>query len=354
MNHELLFDMICHGVDSATKGTNFKFPLKGKDIEVTPLEQKEIIHKSIQAFLFAGVNTVNDAHGKERKIQAYSGSSDLVALTKDVFNVTNAVNSYDALWQESFKTIQLKRGQLSWEIATRTNGLKYRLIPEFGKVSFESIAGTKDTVSIYKYGTGLAVTWEMIEGRKLYQFADLMEDQRAALYEIWANVHYGLLAAAAEENPIIYQGETDETTLDRDIQTINYACWHLSDVNKNKGYGDTANMPFKLYVNPLYKDRILAALRATSADVIRGGHSGVTVNHIVEPYFTNDSRLASGAFTLVLPMRKIQNALYMKDQSFKENDMTTLSVLTSHWTAFGGTVADTEQCAEVALADEET
>ena len=79
-----------------------------------------LLHKTIQAF-FQGVGSV-DKNDKNKIIQAFSGSSDLPTLTKDVFNVTMAVNVFDSLWQNSFKGVPLMKGQLSWEIADVNTG----------------------------------------------------------------------------------------------------------------------------------------------------------------------------------------------------------------------------------------
>jgi hypothetical protein len=352
-NIELLFDILCHGADEETMGTNFSFDVKGKKVSLDPIQQKKVVHKGIQAFLW-GIGLEEENKGIKTRVQAFSGSSAVTQLTKDVFNVTQAVEVFDVYWDRAFKSIPLKKGQFDWEIANVTSGITYQLIPEGSKVKFYGIGGTKVSASVQKYGTGLEITFETIEGRKLYKFVDLMEQQRAALYKLWATVHYGLIGTAATANQYDWQGESTDTQLQRDILTLNKICYEVGKACKDKWYGDTANGRFILYADPIYKARIMNALNATAADVIRSGAKGETVSYMIDPYFTFDSNLTTDKITVGIPGNKTQNAVYLKDKSFKEQDMSTLSVLSSHWTMFGGIVADTDQWAEAAMADAST
>jgi hypothetical protein len=192
---ERMFDLVVHMNENA--GEDYVLEKK-KGIVLNYKQQGHVLNKSIQAFMQAVA--VKDSDNKI--IQAFSGSSDLPQLTKDVFNVTQAVPEFDTFWQQSFRGIRLRRGQLSWEIADVETGMTFELIPEGGKCKFYSVSGSKTDAKIEKYGMGIGVTWEMIEARKLYQFINLMEDVRAKLNNLWADVHYGLLATACALNAV--------------------------------------------------------------------------------------------------------------------------------------------------------
>jgi hypothetical protein len=325
--------------------------IKGRDLT-------HAVHRSIQAFLYQ-VKKEDKASG--RQIQAFSGSTDLPQLTKDVFNVTHQVNEFDLNWQRAFKGVPLEQGQLNWEITTVDSGLTFKEIPEGGKLEYKGIGGEKVTVDVLKYGAGLGLTWETIEGRKLYKFIDTMNDARSKLFNLWANVHYGLLAAASlvgAGQQIAWQGVATDTILSRDIATINKGAEDLGEVNKDKGFGDTANMPFLLYARPTLRSRINNALRVTSAEVNTGrepGASGTssvigTVTANVEPLYTFNASVLANKGLLVLPGNKIQNAAYMQERQLSREEQESLNKLIAVWTAFGATVADTDQVFELSFA----
>ena len=349
MDLERMFDLVTHM--NVNPGEDYVFDKK-KNIALNYKQQGYVLHKAIQAF-FQGVGVKDN----KKVIQAFSGSSDLPVLTKDIFNVTNIVNAYDILWQNAFKGIPLKKGQLSWEIADVSAGITFKLIPEGGKAEFYGVSGSKTTANIDKYGAGLGVSWEIIEGRKLYRFVDLMEQTKAALYKIWADIHYGLLATAAGTHTIAWQGASTDPTLDRDIGTLNKGYETIGSACKDKGYGDTANAPMILFATPSVKSRILHAMRVTTSDVARGrapgaasSSAGKIVIYPITAYYTWNSNIAADKAVMVLPRNKIQNSMYLRELGLNEKDIATLAEMRTYWTAFGAIVGDTEQTAELSFS----
>ena len=325
---------------------------KKKGIVLNRKEQGAVFQKALQCFMQSVA--LKDEH--EKIIQAFSGSSDLPVLTKDVFNVTQAMPIFDTYWQESYKGIPLRKGQLEWEIADVSAGFTFDLIPEGGKVRFYGISGDRTSAKIAKYGMGIGVTWEMIEGRKLYAFVDMMGQVRARLNNLWADTHYGLLATAALSAAIAWQGVTTDPIVERDIATINKGYETIGNACKAKGYGDTANAPMILYVSSLLKARIMQAFRATSVDIIRGRQAGASssvagqiIEYNVMPRFTWNSNIPTNKALLVLPGNKIQNSVYLRELGLSERDIETLSELRTYWTAFGAIVADSDQTAELSF-----
>ena len=315
-------------------------------------QQNAVVRKTVQAFM-QSVGVLKD----DRVIQAFSGSSDLPQLTKDVFNVTQAVPEFDTLWQPSFRGVPLRRGQLDWEIADVSAGMTFELIPEGGKVKIYGITGSKVSVGINKYGMGIGITWEMVEGRKLYKFVDLMMQVRARLNNLWANTHYGLLATAALSAAVAWSGAATDPIVERDIATINTGYLTIGAAVKDKGYGDVANVPMLLYASPLLKARIMQAFRATSSDIVSGrvafatgSTAGQVIEYNVVPYFTYNSNIPANKAVLVLPGQKIQNSVYLQELGLSEQDIQTLSDIRTYWTAYGAVVADTDQTAELAFA----
>ena len=126
MKLDKMFDLVVHMRDNETAGKDFT--TAGGTI-LTPKQQESLVKKSIQAFM----HKTGKVQG-EKLIQAFTGSSDLPALTKDVFNTTNEVPNYDLAWQDAFKGVSLRKGQLAWEINTVGTSATFKLIPEGGKV----------------------------------------------------------------------------------------------------------------------------------------------------------------------------------------------------------------------------
>ncbi len=342
MNPEVLFDLCCNFVDEDGK-ENYELKVASKKpIMLNRKQQGAVMRKSIQAFIHGVAMPLS----KDRKIQAFTGSSDLVQLTKDVFNVTQAVPNFDLNWQQAFKGVPLKKGQLSWEICDVNSGQNFELIPEGGKIQFGSIEGTKEIVDIQKYGMGIGVTWETIEGRKLYKFWDQLTDTRAKLYGLWADVHYGLLATAATANQVSHQAGT--TTLDKDIATLNKGAQDIGEANKDKGYGDTANARFLFYATPKLRTRINQALRVTTSESVN--KDGQIVDAQIDPYYTYNSQIPANKGLLILPMNKIQNSVYLREKSFSKEQMESMNQLKAYWTAFGAAIGDNDQCYELAFA----
>ena len=339
-----VFDLVVHMRENP--GDPYNVMQGKKSVALNYKQQGIVLKKSIQAFF----QSVGKMQG-DKIIQAFSGSSDLPQLTKDVFNVTNAVPEFDTLWQQSFKGVPLRKGQLNWEIADVAEGLTFSLVPEGGKAKIFGVSGNKITVGIEKYGAGLGVTWEMTEGRKLYQFVDQMNAVRAKLNDLWAGIHYGLLATAGATNPVSYQLTGTESTLERDIATINKGYETIGSATKDKGYGDTANAPMILYFAPSMKARVMQALRASSPNIVTSGKTkaGQVVFNVV-PSTTWNPAIPAGKALMVLPGNKIQNAMYMQELGLTERDILTLSDLKVYWSAFGATVADADQVAELSFS----
>ncbi len=341
MKFEKMFDLANNM--SAEEPENITLSAGGKDKEFTPKQQTRIFRKAIQAFIHKVATGT-----KEKAIQAFSGSTDVTKLTKDVFNVTGATPNYDLGWQRVFRGIRLMKGQLNWEIADVAEYSEFELTPEGAKCKIGSASGSSIIVGIKKYSKGIGFTWEMMEGRQLYRFIEQLLGLRDKLYLLWANIHYGLLGVAAATNPISWQAGTNN--IDRDIATINLAAATITSATKDKGYGDTAQAQLVMYVSPLLRDRMDAALKATRQELVMGGaKQSAPVSWLVDVVYTYNSNIPVNKFVMVLPGNKIQNAVYMQELGLTETSIETLSKINTYWTAFGAIVADNDQCAEGAL-----
>lgn len=348
MDFERLFHLVEHMYKNPSDNYNMK-----DGVSLDKKTQIKVLTKAIQSFVHDAASAGPDG---KATIQAFSGSTDLPKLTHDVFNVTEAVDNFDLLWQAVYSGIKLMEGQLSWEVSDVSSGVTFDLVPEGGKAKFYGFTGSTETININKYGAGIGVTWEMIHGRKLYRFIEQLKQVRAALHTLWGNTHYGLLAAAALGALVVWQGVATDPVIDRDIATINTGYTTIGNATKDKGYGDTANVVMHLYASPLLTPRINQALRATQSDVVSGraaGGAGSTASQVIEypvvAHYTYNSNIPANKALLVLPGHKIQNAMYMQEYALSEENIETLNQIKSYWTAYGATVADTDQTAELSF-----
>ena len=305
----------------------------------------EAFCKSVQAFFRAPVIKKD-----EKAIQAFSTTSDFSTVASNIFNVTTEVTNYDILWQQAFRSVPLKKGQLRWEIHTANDGVTFSEIPEGGKIKYLGMSSSKSTVYVKKYGAGLGITWETIEGRDVIKFIEDMETARSAYYNQLGSIHYGLLATAGATNTVAYQGSSGDSVLDRDINTINKGYEEISNDNKDSGYGDTVNARYFLYAAPTLKSRINRALRATSVEVANLGGRGQVVDANVDPVYTWTSQISANKALLVLPGKKIQNAEYMALKTMSKLDQDSLNTYKAHWTAFGAAIGDNDQVYELSFA----
>lgn len=288
-----------------------------------------------------------------KQIQAVGVSTDFARLTKDAYNVTIEEDNFDLGYQRAFRDVTVGKGQDSWEIYTVTDGLTFRKIPEGGRIRVEGLTGEKITAYVDKYGGALGWTDEMIRFRKIAAMVDMAMIFRNNFWLNKANNHYALLAAATLVNPVLaWQGVAADGQLRRDIQTINEAAFQLSNANKDKGYGDTANVRMILYANPRDKARINAAFRATTNQTLGAGNStvGTELEWNIDVIYTFNASIVARQPVLVLPRNKIQKADVMQPTTFTQpKDPLTLNELQAVWAYYGAVIADTDQVKKLTL-----
>jgi hypothetical protein len=338
---EKLFDMVCYMSDGAQGDYEIKTK---KGIQAfKPKDVQKFVAKNLHEMITASYSPVDSS----KAIQAFTGSTDLAEITTNVWNAFQETPNFDMYWQEAFRAVPLRKGQLSWTIGTVTSGVILQILSEGQKVQYNKIEGTKVTGSVDLYGSGLEMSWHTIEGRDLAGFYNAMMDFRNKRMKEYADMHYALLAAASLSNTVAYDtGGT--TTLDKDINTINTAYNTIGNLTKDSGYGDTANVRMVMYVSPLLRNRINAAFRATASDVVRG-KDGAVIDSMIDVRYTYNSAIPANKGILVLPKNKIQNAIYMQEKSFERQNPDNLSWLKSSFTAFGAVVGDTDQTAEISF-----
>lgn len=346
---DLLFDSICYLNDGAKGDFSFR-NAKDEEVRVKPRQVQAFVGEKIHEFLVSAHSVVETKKGTVA-VQAFGGSTDIEKIDTSVWNAFQEEDNYDMFWQEAFRTVPLRKGQLEWTIGTVTAGVVLKILEEGAKVDYANVSGTNIKGEVDLYGSGLVITWKTLEGRDLAGFFNALLEFRNKRMSEYATQHYALLAAAAVNTPIAYQLTTDDTQLDRDIATLTEGYNTIGEACKDFGFGDTANATMILYVSPRLKQRINQALRVTSSDMARAGGKGQIVDSNIEVRYTYNSAITSNTGLLVLPKNKIQNAIYMDEKTFEREDPDNLNWLKSSFTAFGAIVGEDAQTAQLSFSD---
>jgi hypothetical protein len=320
----------------------------------TKQQKRAFVNASIQCFLTKPSFKLNDGVGKAR-IQAFNGSSSMPDVTGNgVWSTTIEAREYDMNWSLSFRTMELLRLQGGgksryWNIATGRNGVFMEKIPEGGKVKIGGFTGESAQVKVERYGSGFGLTWEMRNDRDFNAFMDAILSTQAELFGTWADVHYAILKAAADQTATVTYDTVGATQLEKDINTVNKMVAQLANTNKGKGYGDVSARMLNLYF-PLDLE---ARMRAVQKATITKQNDRVTeLAYNVRYLRTLNSNLLSGTgtaaqqgqeATLVLPGEKLQNAVHTQELGLTDKDIESDSDIHVKWTAFGAAAGDSDQ-----------
>lgn len=286
-------------------------------------------------------------------IQAVTTSPDLPEITKQAFNITLAEDNFDLGYEDAFQMISLGQYELSWEIFDVANSLTFVQVAEGQKIQVAGITGTKMTAYAEYYGGALGVTDRTIRTRKLYAMVDKARVFRNKFWISKADVHYALMAAAAANNVTPYNAAGATGELRADIATINAAIYALTLRCKDKGYGDTAQVPLIMYIHRSDYSRIEAAFAVTTPDMsqtIVEARQIVQTNPITRHYTFNQFILP-GHPIIGIKGNKNQRVDALAPTTYDGGmDPLSLNRYVAVWAIYGAAIADTDQWQEFRLA----
>jgi hypothetical protein len=282
------------------------------------------------------------------KIQAFAVSTDFPKLLNAAYTVTVAELQYDLGYEAAFQEVPIGPNEDSWDIYNVTNGITFNLIPEGGRIKIDKMSGAIQTAHTDYYGGAIGWTHKLITKRKIAAMMQIATMFRNNYFQNKASNMYlllaaGVAAAVALYGVTAYQGAATLSQLQRDILTINRAVYTLSARCKDKGYGNTAQIPLVGYAHLLDQDRIAAAMTATAATQQVNGQVGQTVKRQISWIFTLDSNLTSGSPFIVIPKNQTQYANPMAPTSFTAPiDILTLNTMQSVWAEYGAAIGDVD------------
>jgi hypothetical protein len=309
------------------------------------------IRKTLQAYLFEPKIIQRNI---QRKIQALGPtvSTDLPLMARDAFTITIAEDNFDLGWQAAFQNIPLGQYEDSWEIFDVDSALQFVKMNEGQKLEVAGFTGSKVTAYVDYYGGAIGRTDKVMRFRKLYAYIDAARRFRNNFFTTQADIFYALIAAAGAFNVTAYDGGADGQ-LRRDMRTINSAILTLTDRCKDKGIGNTANIPLVMYANPFDRARIEAAFTATTnpMSATESAATELSKTNPIQRIYTFNQFVVAGSPIVGIPGNKNQRSEALAPTTFKgELDVLTLNVHEAVWAIFGGVIADTDQWQQLTLS----
>lgn len=307
-------------------------------------------------------SSVNGLH----RIAAFTTRDDIAQPDRLTFQVFADVPYSDEFWRPAFMPITVAMGEREWEIHNVNNPVTWEKIPEGGQVRTQRVTSDKLTYTLDDYATEIGFTRQMMTGRRLYLFIAALEQARASYLQTLSDAHYTVLQTAARTAPsgaassqLLYQGQASWSQLDRDIATINFGlsriAQDLKDIVQN-----IMSMPYILYCPEQLEERMIAAVRARTQQLVEGRSAGAAVDVkrrvMVAPTLSDkfgdgtDAQMANRA-NLIYPGRKLQSAddgtmldTYNVRDPKSRNDCRIL------WSTWGIASGDSRQAVELAFA----
>jgi hypothetical protein len=328
------------------QGGSFMDAVYGAFIEGDKEKARHVL-TAIQAF------THYPATKRDEVIQAFTVKGDMPELTTRLPYINIQTPNYDMNYELAFRmaTLDVINGvsKLSWEIVTGTDTIVFDEMAEGQSPIISSAAGTLQRVTCTRKSGALGWTEELIRDRAINTLVQRAELFRAKFYQDKANRHYSVLNTAGTAGGSISWQTTTETvgvTLDRDRKSINEAAYQIANAVKDKGYGDSANAQFILYVNPIMRSRMTNAFSQQSV---------VNANRIewnVTPVYTFNSEMPTNSAygIMVLPGNKIQRADAMAPTTFLKADVASMTYVEYVHAFYGAVAADTDQARIVQFA----
>lgn len=319
---------------------------KAKDGDAVA-EQK--VKSALQAFLY---EPKIEQKRIKSGIQGVTVSTDLAEITKKAFNITLAEDNFDLGYEDAFQMIQLGEYELSWEVFDVANSLTFVQVAEGQRIQIAGITGTKATAYAEYYGGALGVTDRTIRTRKLYAMVDAARVFRNKFWISKADVHYALMATAAANNITLYNA-TATGELRRDIATINTAIYNLTNRCKDKGYGDTAQVPLSMYIHQSDYARIESAFAVTTPDMSQTVVEArqLRKTNPITRHYTFNQFILPGHPIMCIRGNKNQRADALAPTTYQGAlDPLTLNRYTAVWAIYGAFIGDTDQWEQFNLA----
>lgn len=294
---------------------------------------------------------------KMRKLQAYNGgvtSGDLPQIIQD--NISVLMDSdvrIDGAHKALFDFTQSVETLDYFEIATLSNGIKFKKLAEGEKVPIYGMTGDWLQVPIEKDGAALAFSEEVIKWRKIWRVVDKLKEFRFAHFKKEAD-DFGTLLSVAGQLGVsagYFQAfdSASGTVEEKTIRTLNAGYVKLTQKLKERPYGDMTRPEVVLVASPLKSDVLDVALN-TLIQPTAG--SKLRINKPITVLYSWNEKLLPdpNKALMVLPGRRMQWTEQGTMQNYNYADPMSLMYATAYYNWHGEGIGDSDQVLTVNLA----
>ncbi|MCW7460159.1 hypothetical protein ND856_18635 [Leptospira bandrabouensis] len=291
-----------------------------------------------------------------RKLQAYNGgvsSGDLPSIVQD--NISVLMDSdvrIDGAHKALFDFTQSVESLDYFEIATLSNGIKFKKLAEGEKVPMYGLKGDWLQVPIEKDGAALVFPEEVIKWKKIWRVISIVKEFRFANFKKEADDFGTLLKLAGEigANNSYFQAfdSASGTNEEKTIRTLNAAYVKLTQRLKDRPYGDMVRPEVVLLASPLRSDVLDVALN-TLIQPTAG--SKLRINKPITVLYTWNEKLLPDPTKalMVLPGRRLQWTEQGTMQNYNYADPLTLTYASAYYNWHGEGIGDSDQVLTVNL-----
>ncbi|TGM21994.1 hypothetical protein [Leptospira meyeri] len=293
---------------------------------------------------------------KMRKLQAYNGgvnAGDLPAIIQD--NISVLMDSdvrIDGAHKALFDFVQSVETLDYFEIATVSNGIRFKKLAEGERVPIHGMTGDYVQIPIEKDGAALAFSEEVIKYRKIWRVVDKLKEFRFAHFKKEADDFGALLKVAGAlgvgSGYVQAFDSASGTAEEKTIRTLNAAYVKLTQKLKDRPYGDMVRPEVVLVASPLKSDVIDASLNTLIQPT---PNSKLRVNKPITVLYTWNEKLLPdpNKALMVLPGRRLQWTEQGTMQNYNYADPLSLMYATAYYNWHGEGIGDSDQVLTVNL-----
>lgn len=262
----------------------------------------------------------------------------------NIFTQINALAS-DTGWQSIFKEMAPRSGtDIVYDVRTVGSNIGFIVTAEGEPVRIQTTSGQVSSVYAEKYTSAFGVSDETIRLKDANSVAEAVEMTVASYFETRARKMYGLLWAG--QSGSTSYNSTGSTVLEKDILTVNAGSYTLRNRNKDKGYGEPAELV--LLCSPAIEDRLRAALNPLGVGAGVGNKVLSNIRLISSFNYAAHATNTTDAL-LIIPGRKLGRIETPLEQ-YTNDDWRTFVHYQSFKFYLGGAVLDGGQVLKVAFA----
>lgn len=273
-------------------------------------------------------------------LQQFTTKGDFPDEILQVLEKVHATPNWDIGYESIFDIRDFtSTNQSGFDILDVSSGLTFAKVPIGDKIKIYKMEGAKTSVTFDRYGGGL--NWDRIwfDDRQYWQVEDTAIEFRNKAYQNRADNFYALIDAVTTDQNLAWQGVSADSTVTRDVKTLNKAALEILTDLKDSGYGISVNSELVILAPLALKPRIEAALTALN-QAVAGSSRQVTYNFRAVYTLMLDS---ATVFYVCLPGKKNKGGYRMDLTLFNLFDPLAYADTVAGWMRYGGAIGDVEQ-----------